>query len=339
MGTKASNADKDVSIVVTSGTTKLLTHGVMVRVRKNAETLSADERRRFLEAFVKAARLNNQFARYWGVHTDAVRLAHRMAFLPWHRALLIQLERELQVEDPSVALPYWEFDKPAPKLFSEDFFGRVGGAANPSLVVFSTTNPLAGWGLTDPRVSPLTRFRNGDTSVSSGIHKNFMRSNEHRVMTDAIFGPYHGAAHVFIGGLVGSIERSPADPLFFLLHANVDRAWAAWQRLYDRFDQTKPLAYGLQGSFGAGSTLPLGNHVQDTMWPWDGIVRPSDPVVETIGSVPLPPNPGPGGGLSGNPKVGDTLDYLDSLGRGLGHGFCYDTIPFGTGPVDTFWTP
>ena len=171
MGTKASNADKDVSIVVTSGTTKLLTHGVMVRVRKNAETLSADERRRFLEAFVKAARLNNQFARYWGVHTDAVRLAHRMAFLPWHRALLIQLERELQVEDPSVALPYWEFDKPAPKLFSEDFFGRVGGAANPSLVVFSTTNPLAGWGLTDPRVSPLTRFRNGDTSVSSGIHK------------------------------------------------------------------------------------------------------------------------------------------------------------------------
>ena len=75
------------------------------------------------------------------------------------------------------------------------------------------------------------------------------------------------------------------------------------------------------------------------MWPWDGIVRPSDPVVETIGSVPLPPNPGPGGGLSGNPKVGDTLDYLDSLGRGLGHGFCYDTIPFGTGPVDTFWTP
>ena len=50
--------------------------------------------------------------------------AHGAAgFLPWHRAYLLDLERELQAIDPSVALPYWRFDQPAPNLFTRDFLG------------------------------------------------------------------------------------------------------------------------------------------------------------------------------------------------------------------------
>ena len=40
------------------------------------------------------------------------------AFYPWHRAYLLDLERELQNIDPSVSLPYWRFDQPAPGLFT-----------------------------------------------------------------------------------------------------------------------------------------------------------------------------------------------------------------------------
>lgn len=39
----------------------------------------------------------------------------------------------------------------------------------------------------------------------------------------------HGRAHVFIGGDVQASTASPNDPVFFLLHAEVDRLWAAWQ--------------------------------------------------------------------------------------------------------------
>ena len=49
------------------------------------------------------------------------------------------------------------------------------------------------------------------------------------------FGPFqsrlestHGAVHVAVGGEMAT-ERSPADPLFWLHHATIDRIWARWQ--------------------------------------------------------------------------------------------------------------
>ncbi len=338
LGTAASSADKDVSIVVSDeGGAELARHDLMVRVRKNAETLSGAERDRFLSAFVKAAQKNNQFDKYWRLHTIAANLAHQDAFLPWHRVFLLNLERELQIEDPSVALPYWEFDKAAPKLFSEDFLGRVTlTPPNFNVVQFSTTNPLSSWSLSDPSVTPLRRNRNGDTSTSPALSKNFMSNDEHGVMNANIFGPYHGQAHVYIGGNVGNFFSSPSDPLFFLLHANVDRAWAAWERLHDRFDRMQSLAYVLQGRFSPGASSLFGNFVDDTMWPWDGLSRPSEAGTATT-AVTLPDNPGPGGGLEGKPQVGDTLDYLDMAGVGTAHDFCYDDISYGVGAVSPFW--
>jgi tyrosinase len=338
LGTAASSADKDVSIVVSDqGGAEIARHDLMVRIRKNAEKLTDAERDRFLNAFVNAANNNNQFDKYWRLHTTAANLAHQVAFVPWHRVFLINLERELQAEDPSVALPYWEFDKVAPNLFSEDFLGRVNLTPPTfNVVQFSITNPLSGWSLSDPSVTPLRRNRNGDTSVSLALNKNFMQNNQHGVMTAAIFGPYHGQAHVHIGGNVGNFFSSPSDPLFFLLHANVDRAWAAWERLYDRFDRTQGSAYDLQGSHSPGASQLFGNFVDDTMWPWDGLSRPTEPGTATT-SVILPSNPGPSGGLTGKPEVGDTLDYLDMAGVGAAHGFCYDDMPYGVGTVGPFW--
>ena len=339
VGRRPSTEDKDTAIVATTTTNRELGRvPLMVRVRKNAETLTESERDRFLRAFVRAAARNNQFAKYWGVHTDAINLAHQAAFLPWHRVFLIQLERELQVEDPSVALPYWEFDKPAPNLFSEDFLGRVDPtAADRTLVRFTSSNPLSTWSLSDPAVTPLRRNRNGDTSVSPALNKNYMRIDQHQPMAVAIFGPYHGSAHAFIGGIIGDFGRSPADPLFFLLHASVDRAWAVWQRFYDRFNRSQAANYAPQGIHTGSASLPLGNFVDDTMWPWDGITRPTEPVMLTTAPVLLPPNPGPGSGLIGHPQVGDALDYLDLLNLGRAQGFCYDSVPRGVGPVAPFW--
>ena len=88
----------------------------------------ADRRRarRFLSAF--AVLNNGLFHALRAVHTELTTdEAHgRQGFYPWHRAYLLDLERELQKIDPSVALPYWRFDQPAPGLFTTDYFGAPG---------------------------------------------------------------------------------------------------------------------------------------------------------------------------------------------------------------------
>src|SRR6185312_678373 len=118
---------------------------LMVRIRKNAESLTTGERDRLVAAF---AQLNNQgtgrFADFRNMHTAASSpQAHGApGFLPWHRAYLLDLERELQAFDPSVALPYWRFDQAAPNLFTNDF---IGVSDSLGTVHFSATNPLQFW--------------------------------------------------------------------------------------------------------------------------------------------------------------------------------------------------
>lgn len=41
----------------------------------------------------------------------------------------------------------------------------------------------------------------------------------------------HPAAHGFLGGDAFDLYSSPSDPLFYLLHGQVDRLWTVWQGL------------------------------------------------------------------------------------------------------------
>jgi tyrosinase len=50
----------------------------------------------------------------------------------------------------------------------------------------------------------------------------------------------HASAHTSFRGHLQSIDTAVKDPLFFLLHANVDRLWAKWQWLNRRFIQHRP---------------------------------------------------------------------------------------------------
>ena len=135
----------DVTLEARVGTTRVGSVQVMVRIRKNANTLTPAERDRFVAAL---AQLNNQglgrFADFRDMHTDVSSpQAHQNAgFLPWHRAYLLDLERELQAIDPSVALPYWRFDRPAPNIFRREFLGASDALGT---VGFANGNPLQFW--------------------------------------------------------------------------------------------------------------------------------------------------------------------------------------------------
>ena len=124
----------------------LTSKALMVRIRKDANQLSPAERGRFTTAL---AILNDQgaglFRNFREMHRLDIALAQahgNPGFLSWHRAYLLDLERELQAIMPSVTLPYWRFDLPAPNVFTDDFMGAPGPGGT---VIFAGNNLLRQW--------------------------------------------------------------------------------------------------------------------------------------------------------------------------------------------------
>jgi tyrosinase len=313
----------DVRIEARVGTTLVGSVPVMVRIRKNANALTTGERNRFVAAF---AQLNNQglgrFADFRDMHRASGDLeAHAgPGFLPWHRAYLLDLERELQAIDPSVSLPYWRFDQAAPNVFTLDFMGvsdQLGTVrfSNANPFQFWKTDgvqginrrPLNGW---NPNTQPGPTVRTEAQTLALGAQYAAFRNMQ---------GNPHGTAHTRWGGSISSISTAPKDPLFFLLHCNVDRLWAKWQRQNGRFNPAQANAYDTNPGNRIGHRLP------DTMWPWTGSTGGQRPPTAPGGPLAMSPcvnAPGP------QPQVQSTLDYQGSVGAASRMGFDYDDVPF-----------
>lgn len=306
----------------------LATKALMVRIRKNANKLTDNERNRFLSAF---ARLNNRgmgrFSDFRNMHTDLTSgEAHGNAgFLPWHRAYLLDLERELQRIDPTVALPYWRFDQPAPRLFTRAFIGLSDPIGR---VQFSPTNPLRFWATdSTPGIIRTPGFNTTteaafviseedtlDLGGPSQLYGNFLDME----------GNPHGRAHVSFTGSISLIDTAAKDPLFFLLHANVDRLWAKWQWFNHRFDTANPATYTFRGSAGDPGSTTIGHNLNDTMWPWNQDTSPPRPATAPGGNFAASPFAA-APGLK--PKVRDMIDHQGVIVSGGRLGFDYDDVP------------
>ncbi len=336
--------DKDAvfEVVRVAGNKLLGREGVMVRVRKNADSLTADERDRYVSAI---ARLNMGLGNYvlhQQIHAVTGPQGHGgPAFLAWHRAFLLRYERELQAIDPSVALHYWRFDQPAPAVFAATF---MGGPPVAGQATFAATNPLATWtieGLSGiprnpsyaPGQSP-TDFGILTETATLGLGGSGALYSAFRIMEGNPHGFIHGLTGG--GGWIGSVATAARDPLFFMLHSNVERLWAKWQWLYGRDDETSTASYEPLGAYAAPCNLAarLGHHADDRMWPWDGttgFVTPGDPCTQRPVTAPGGPLPAAVGGWGppAVPRPRDVIDYdrwrlLGSSGLGYG----YDDVPF-----------
>jgi tyrosinase len=310
----------DVTIEARNGTTLVGSVQLMVRIRKNANTLTPGERDRFVSAF---AQLNNQgagrFADFRDMHVEiSLRQSHRAAgFLPWHRAYLLDLERELQAIDSSVSLPYWRFDRPAPNIFTREFLGVADANGT---VQFSGTNPLQFWrtdGIQGINRQPLFPTASAPPNLLTEA-QTLALSNEYKVFRTMEGNP-HGLAHTSFDGAISDPATAPKDPLFFLLHCNVDRLWAKWQRRFSRFDHAQAASYDSNPANRLGHNLP------DTMWPWNGLTGGTRPPTAPGGALAASPcvsAPGP------QPRVRDGLDYQGSVNAVSRMGFDYDDAPF-----------
>lgn len=239
-------------------------------LRKNQSTLTADEKSRFVSAVLQL-KANGGYDRYVQQHRDLFNAGiHRsVLFLPWHREFLRRLELDLQAIDSSVNLPYWDWTEDrdlTSSFWGPDFMGGngvpSGGAVQTGPFAFSTGR----WPLT-VRDNPAGRV---DLTRAIGAGSALpTRNGVQRVLSRVPFSPFtndlesliHNIVHVWIGGSAAT-RSSPNDPAFFLLHCNVDRLWAEWQKLH-------PNEAPFQGDarFNVNSPMP----------PWENEANPPTP--------------------------------------------------------------
>ena len=192
--------------------------------RKNLASLTPAERTAFVNAIL-ALQASGGYQKYVTMHQGALGHGHGgPAFFPWHREYLRRFEDELQAIDSTVNLPYWDWTVAnlnatgtESLIWRDDFMGGPGDPGNNFAL---TTGPFAGWGL---RRNAFDRFQfpGGGGPIASA-----MAALDYSTFR-TIEGP-HGGAHVWVGGNVGNAAIAPGDPVFWLIHANVDRLWAEW---------------------------------------------------------------------------------------------------------------
>lgn len=177
--------------------------------RRDHRTLTSDQQNRFMNAFTQINAMS-ALGPLVDIHSNATHQMHRNPrFLPWHRIYLVRLEELLQMVDPTVCIPYW-------KSSEEQAF--------PSwLLAFTPTVNLMG--------GPHTVTRNiGALAIlpDAAAVATVMGNGTFNTFAPSLEG-VHNSGHVWVGGSMLSVPTAPADPVFWMHHAEIDRIWAEWQ--------------------------------------------------------------------------------------------------------------
>jgi hypothetical protein len=150
-------------------------------------------------------------------------------------------------DDPQFALPYWDYDQPAPRNTLPKPFREAklpGGGANPlRLPAFRRNTALANGAQLSPLVTS-SRAAMAHTAFTRPPGPGFGGVRRAPAHFGGTFGAIeqtpHNDIHVQIGGVPGDacqggwmIDPNCAalDPIFWLHHANIDRLWSTWMAL------------------------------------------------------------------------------------------------------------
>ncbi|MCT7948800.1 tyrosinase family protein [Ancylothrix sp. C2] len=215
-----------------------------------------------------------------------VNAAHGNAgFLPWHRAFIYEFEKQLQTVDSSVTIPYWDPTNATQTtaLFSAGLFGSrntgAGGLIDGRFAGWQQRNDLSGntWLGTQSGSRNLRRAstQNINTFTTNMQTVSTAALNQAVYLNAANTGGFnrpvelsiHNPMHTFVGGSM-NFMTSPNDPVFWLLHAGIDRLWSRWQVAVADTPTTGRLT-GTAAYATPGVGTPYGHGRLDAMWPWD----------------------------------------------------------------------
>lgn len=237
----------------------------MAYVRKDAGTLTAAEKRRFVNALLEVKR-RGEYDAFVRMHLEyfspdgeqGLRVAHMTpSFLPWHRRFLLDLERALRRVDSSVTVPYWDWTRERTTTsapWTADLLGGNGRRSDHQVMTGPFAHREGNWtirvGVTDevfltrdlghPR-NPLDLPTRGeleqalkdpvydvepwDSTVTRGFRNKLEGWGSGR---GSASWRNHNRVHRWVGGaMLGG--ASVNDPVFLLHHAFIDLQWYRWQ--------------------------------------------------------------------------------------------------------------
>ena len=177
--------------------------------RKDQASLSDNEKQRYICAF-NLINADGTLGQLVDIHNQMHMQHTNDRLLPWHRVFLLLFEEALHNYHPDVCVPYWDWTKPEEQHFP-DWLATV----LPTVV-------------TPTKTINVTRAPQPDGNLASYVSGSAaaMALTSYNAFTSPING-IHGSVHVWVGGTMSNYD-SPADPVFWLHHANLDRLWWEW---------------------------------------------------------------------------------------------------------------
>ena len=293
-----------------------------MQTRLNARSLSGQQKKDFILAIMalKSEGIYDQYVKLHTeammrpAGSNGRNFAHYgPIFLPWHREFLRRFEFDLQKygRNANVTIPYWDWTEDASMsnpeespVWAEDFMGGNGDSEE-GYVVQIGSFAAGRWKVVNEDGSdgvlirsfgliPQGRTLPIDDDVKAVMNQIPYDSPNWDPLSAPSFRNYlegwipnrqavglHNRVHVWVGGTMSN-GNSPADPIFFLHHANIDRIWASWQEKHFR-DQNE--SYLPLVPIEDNGSIIRGHSVNEYMFPWIENNPNSDGI--RSGSVPI----------------------------------------------------
>ncbi len=174
-------------------------------------------------------------------------------FFGWHRMLLYYYERVLRWAsgDDTLRLPYWDYTDPSQVALP-------GGFQNAASSLYDAKR--------DPDMNTGASTLNPDSTNVNAL----LRLSDYFTYEGRIEGGIHGYVHCTTGPTcpvahMGDVPVAGNDPVFYSHHANIDRLWACWQKLYPTPAGTwQDQQFSFVDETGALVTKPVKNFLDST---------------------------------------------------------------------------
>lgn len=238
-------------------------------IRRNIATVSQEERDRLRDAIIKLQTQQHYpgvrgdspvgGVSHWfkqdEIHANS-HVHNCPAFVPWHREFVNRMELLIREIDPQLSLHYWDWTQDPRQLpdgqggqinlFDAGFFGQPNGQY-PGEPMQAANSPYRPDGFYVPDANPYRSDIPGDPAHDNpfdppldlpyAVGGGGLVADDTAALTAPTYLDFHnainashGTAHGFIGGILGDPHTSFRSPVAFLLHANLDRIFAMWQR-------------------------------------------------------------------------------------------------------------
>ena len=178
--------------------------------RKSEAALTETERERYLCAFQM---INNDgtLGQLVDVHSQVHQQHINSRLLPWHRVFLYLFEEALHNYHPDVCIPYWDWTRAEEQHFPAWLTSVLPTVHTPTQTINVVRAPGPDSGL---------------ASIASYVPSAMAQTSYD--FFSAPINSIHGSVHIWVGGTMSNPAVSPADPVFWMHHANLDRLWWQW---------------------------------------------------------------------------------------------------------------